>query len=477
MVDQPISIRRGLTWILIGQGGRVATQLISLATLVRLLPPTDYGLMAMAATVVALAAMFRDFGTAAALIQAPTVSTRLKQSVFCFNLTIGILVAAATLVLAAPVSMLFAEARLFWVLIALSPVFVIGALGAVSRAMLERESKFRSLAGADVAAGLVGLAVAVVIAVSGGGVYALVGQQLASALVATVAVLWLVSWKPAAEVRFDEIPKIFSFSSNVFLFNIINYFHRSAGDFLIGRYLGAKTLGFYSVANRILMLPLQNVTFAINRASFPVYSRHSENQRALQVHYSETLASICFVIAPALALVWALREPIIELVLGPEWVQIAVLLAWIAPTGFLQSVTSTSGSILNALGRSDLLRNLGVVGVPFLILAMVAGLKYGVEGVVSFYFVANVFWSVPVMAVVFRQLGGGALEFLKSTYRFSALAVILALVTRWAWAEGIWGSLPSLVGITASTIIFSGLYLAIAWACAPMPIKSALARQ
>jgi len=434
MTADKITTRHGVTWIGAAQIGKVLMQLVGIFTLARILPAEDFGLMALAATATAFAGLMRDMGTGAALIQKHVLNADLKNAVFLFNVLLGILITIALIALSPLLSIVFKEPRLPHVLFVLAPVFTIVSLSAVHQALLERESLFKHIAKIELASGVVGLIGALFVALQGGGVYALVTQSIVTAAVGTI-LFWSVSiWRPMIEFKFRALKDIFSFSGNIFLFNFVNYLHRNADSMLIGRFLSVGELGFYNIAYRILLFPLQNITFVLSRASFPVYSRNQNNLSLVGKHYLETLETIAFITAPLMALMWALREPMIAVVLGERWLPAAVVLAWLAPVGYFQSMVSTSGSVLNAIGRSDVLRNLGFIGVPLLTLSFVIGLPWGIEGVAAAYCIANFFWVYPVIKTVLKLLSYSFFEFLIVIARPTVLGIVVAIFT-WVFQE------------------------------------------
>ncbi|RLA50676.1 MAG: colanic acid exporter [Gammaproteobacteria bacterium] len=430
MTDSGISIRHGVRWIGASQAGKIVLQLVSILVLARLLPPSDYGLMALAATVTTFASLIRDMGTGAALIQREEINPTLVSTVFWFNVAVGVVLTGILILLSPIAANILEEARLAGVLVMLSPVFLIASLGAVPHSLCERESRFKILAKIELSSGCIALAIAVYIAMKGGGVYALVAQSLVAASMSTI-LLWLYSrWRPVNKPKLSVLREIWGFSGNIFIFNITNYFQRNSDTVLIGRFLGSVDLGFYNIAYRILLFPLQHITFVVSRVSFPAYSRTQSDRQKIAVHYLGALEGIAFITAPLMAFVWALREPLISVLLGENWLPAAAILAWLAPVGFFQSMVSTSGAVLNSIGRSDILRNLGFVGVPVLVASFSLGLQWGVEGVAAGYCIANFFWVYPVIKTVLKQLSTPFLSFVKVVIKPVLLALCTAFFMR-----------------------------------------------
>lgn len=397
--------------------------------------------MAMAGTVTGFAALFRDLGTGAALVQTQNLTDDLCQSVFILNVFLGSILSLTLLALSLPIAALFNEARLANLMLALSPVFLVSSFGIVEQALLERNYLYKHLVVIELSSGAVSLLVAIASALSGLGVYSLVIQSLLGASL-TSALLWMCSpWRPKLSIKIDPIKNIWRFSFDNFLFGLLNYFQRNADSLLIGRTLGSIDLGFYSTAYRILLVPLTSITIAVNRASFAVYSRHQHQKSIVGNHYLKTLRNIAYLTAPIMAMVWALREPLVAISLGEKWLPSAELLLWLAPVGYIQSMLSTSGTVFNAVGRSDLLRNFGIVSVPFFVTSFVLGIPWGISGVACAYFVANLLWMIPVFFVVLRQVQVSIWRFFYALVPPTTLGLGLALLLRWThlqteWAPG-----------------------------------------
>lgn len=420
-----IRIGGSLQWLLTGRAVQIFVQLLGIAVLARLLSPKDFGLIALAGVVTALVQIFVDMGTAAALIQRQNLEDRHPNVVFWFNVCIGVLLSILLVITSPMLARWFEDQRLMPVLALQSIALPIAALGATHTALLERDAQFRILMIRTTVAAVIGMCSAVVLALLGAGVYALVCQSLVMTATSTLMVWRASPWRPGAP-SVSGLFDIAGFSGNLFFFNLLNFVHRNADTAIIGRVFGQLDLGLYNVAYRVLLFPLQNITFAINRALLPAYSRSQADPAALASHYIVTLRGIALVTAPLMAAIWVVREPMVGLLLGPAWMRSADVIQWLAPVGFLQSIIGTSGSVLAACGKAGTLRTLGLVGVPFLTAAFIVGIPWGIEGVAAAYCFANVIWLFPVLITVMRAIRG---KFLMAIVAISVPAVIAVIAS------------------------------------------------
>lgn len=415
-------------WVALSQGARVISQLVSMTVLARLLAPDAYGLMALAAIVTNLAYLFRDMGTGAALIQAATVSPRMAATVHWTNAGLGLAIGAGVAASAPLMAQLFGEPQLAPVLYLLALVFPVTAMGVVHQALLERESQFPLVAKAEVAAAVAGLATALLMAWQGAGVFSLVGQMLVATLVSTGLIVLRSPFKPERHWSLDECKSIAGFSGNLSLFNVVLYVSRNADSMVVGRLLGSAALGVYSMAYRLMLFPLQNMTFVASRVLFPAMSRKQDSSADVGALYLRTLGFIAFLTAPLMTGLFCLREPFVQVMLGPQWQSAPVLLAWLAPVGFIQSLVSSTGSVLMARGSTGLMLRLGILGAVLQVGGVLIGARWGIEGVAAAYLAANVVNAVPALYFSARLIDIGALALARCIGPALVASLLMALV-------------------------------------------------
>ena len=110
-----------------------------------------------------------------------------------------------------------------------------------------------------------------------------------------------------------------AFSLNLTGFNVFNYFARNADNFLIGRYLGAQDLGYYDLAYRLMLYPLQAISAVIGRVMFPLYSRMQDDLEKFRNIYLSIAWAIALVSFPMMLGLMVVAEPLVLIVFGKQW--------------------------------------------------------------------------------------------------------------------------------------------------------------
>jgi O-antigen/teichoic acid export membrane protein len=469
------SATRGVLWAGVSQAGKVGLQLLALALLSRLLPPADFGVIAMATVVTAFAFMLRDMGTAAAVIQRAELNTQLLNTVFWFNFAIGCVLALVVVVFAVPAAAAFREPRLAGVLLALAISFPIASSGTVHQALLERQVAFKTIARIEIGSALVALAAAVAAAWYGLGVYALVINVVVTAVLTTVQ-LWLASpFMPKLRFSRSEFKSLWGFSGNLFGSQLLNYFARNVDSMLIGRFLGAIDLGWYSMAYKIMLFPIYNLASVVARATFPVLSRSRQVDPAqVAALYLRSTAAIVLVTSPLMAGLWVLREPFVEVALGAKWLPVADALAWLSPVGVMQSVMTTVGVIYMTTGRTDVMFRFGIVSLVVTVAGMVIGLQWGYVGVAACYSISNALLFVPGFMVALKQIDLRFIDLVRAIWRQLVAALAMGAVL-WALRQSLNGQLDAITQLALLIPVGALVYGAFAWFLVPDVLQGLVA--
>ncbi len=427
-MSQSSGTSSGIVWAFVSQGGRIVLQLALVAVLSRILPPEDFGLLAMATVVTVLASLIRDMGTAAAVIQTASLSQEMLETTFWFNVVVGLALAFILAACAFPAALAFREPRLAGVLTALSVTFPVTSLGAVHQALLERKLRFRSLARIELGSPALALLVAVAAARAGCGVYSLVLNSVCVSVL-TSGQLWLTSgWRP--RFRWDPagFRGIWKFGGNLFGFQMLNYLARNADSILIGRVLGAVDLGWYNMAYRIMLFPLTTFSTTFSRVMFPVLSRNQGDPASFRQLYLRAVSIVALITAPLMAGLWILRVSFVEVLLGSRWIPVATILGWFAPVGFIQSIVTTVGLVYMGTGNTRLMFRWGAAASTAIVLAICIGLHWGYLGVARAYAMVMLCLVYPAFAIPLRLIGVPVTRLFFCIWRPLVCASIMAVV-------------------------------------------------
>ncbi|HHF7900549.1 TPA: oligosaccharide flippase family protein, partial [Escherichia coli] len=203
------------------------------------------------------------------------------------------------------------------------------------------------------------------------------------------------------------------FSSNLVAFNFLNYFSRNSDQIIIGRFFSSATLGQYSLAYRLMLFPIQNITFVLTRSLYPILSRSQSDDKGSFNIYIQTLRVISIIIPPLMLGLAIVSHEFVLVFLGEKWFLVSTLLMWLAPVAIMQSMVSTTGSVFMARAKTNILLYISIYNAFLQIGAFIIGGFYDINTLVILYLIANVLMFFPNMYLAIRVLKGNYLIFLK----------------------------------------------------------------
>ena len=172
-----------------GWGGQLIAFVVY-ALLARYLEPRDFGLVAMAGVFIAFTQVFVDQGLSIAIVQRDELTASHLDTAFWTNIGAGLGLAALCAILAKFIGALYQQPELVPVLQVLSLVLLINSFCSVQSSLLRRRLEYKPLATATLSGTLSGGIVGVGMAISGYGIWSLVGQQLTARSVQLI-MLWV----------------------------------------------------------------------------------------------------------------------------------------------------------------------------------------------------------------------------------------------------------------------------------------------
>ncbi len=408
---------RGGAFTLVSQGAMVLIQLVSAVVLARLLSPEDYGTIAMVMVVTAFAGLFRDLGLSSAAIQKANLTHAQQSNLFWINILLGLSLTALLAAASPLVAAFYGKPELVWLTLALSPIFLIGSISSQSGALLVREMRFGQNAVANVAGALVGLVVSVWLALHGFRFWSLAWGQLSGAVTTTIILFILSPFRPGLPKRGTGLRDMLKFGANVTAFDLVNYFHRNLDNILIGRVWGTESLGLYSRAYTLLMLPINSIRGPLNSVAFPAMSRLQAEPEAFRTYYRRVASMLALISMPLAAFLFVTSESVVSVLLGPQWSGVSAIFTILATVAFVQPVITLWGMVTVSRGMGRRYLRLGLLNTLCSVIGFLVGLPWGPVGVAVGYAIVTYVTAYPILVYAFRDTPVKVSDFMQSIFR------------------------------------------------------------
>lgn len=371
-----------LRWsFLLTVGEQGARFLISLV-IARLLLPEEYGLTAMILVFVGIAEVLINGGFAKAIIQSREPSQAELCSVFYLNVVVS-LVSAALLAAAGPLIAAFYHLPILAPLAAVMSIdLVISALGLVQNTLLTKKLDFKTQFWARLTGTILSGIVGIAMALSGFGVWSLVGQCLV-ANGATVACYWLhPCWKPSLIFQLRALKPMFSFGSKLLASALVDVLFRNLYVIVIGKVFSPGELGFYTRAQQLQQLPVDNICTLTERVLFSSFSSIQHDKEHLKRALRKSLTSLAMIVFPSMVGLALVAKPLVLVTLTAKWAGCIPYLQLLCIAGAFYPIQMINLSALTAQGRSDLFLRLEIIKKFILVVAIAVTWKWGIKAMI-----------------------------------------------------------------------------------------------
>lgn len=267
---------RALRGSLLTVGGFGASQLFRLASnliLTRLLFPEAFGMMALVAVFMQGLAMFSDVGVTPAILQSKRGDDPdFLNTAWTIQVMRGFALWLAACLLAWPVAQFYGEPLLMYLLPVASLTLVIQGFNPTRMDTANRHLVLGRLTGLDLAAQLLGIAVAVILSWLTGSVWSLV----ASGLVSAVAVLVLYNlFLPGQPNRFRweaaAVQELVHFGKWIFLSTVCGFLFLQGDKIIVGKYLPLDLFGVYNIGFFLASFPILLGGMVTRKVLIPIY--------------------------------------------------------------------------------------------------------------------------------------------------------------------------------------------------------------
>ena len=287
---------KGIFWNFFQNFASSGLSFLVTLVLARILSPKDYGNIGMIVVFIAIADVFVDSGFASALIQKKNRTQEDLSTVFFFNIFVSVLCYAVLFVAAPYIAVFYEEPILSPLLRVISLKIVISSFCSIQYTILRIKIDFKKLARINILATFVSGIIGIVMALSGYGVWALVGQTLSLATINCFQYWFLSNWRPSKVFSRESFKSLFSFGSNLLVSSLIDKIYTSIYPIVIGKFFSASSLGHYTRASHFADFPSLNFTLVISRVTFPALTRLQDDDERLKASYRKLLKLLSFVI-------------------------------------------------------------------------------------------------------------------------------------------------------------------------------------
>lgn len=369
-------MRKALIWKLMERFGVQGVQFLLQIVLARMLSAEHYGELSMMIIFTNLANVFVQTGFNTALIQNKDVTEEDYSSVFWVSLGIAVALYGLIFLSAPAIAAFYRMPDIVVPLRVLALTLFPGALNSIQLAKVSRAMDFKKVFFSNVSgivlAGMAGVAIAWM----GGGLWALVVQNMLNITTACVVMLFTVHWRPRLVCNLKRVAVLFRFGWKLLVASLLDNLQQSLSGLVIGRKYDSDTLGYFNRGLQFPQFVINAITGAMQSVLLPAMSEKQDDTQQVKTLMRNAVTVSAYIIFPMMAGLAAVSTPLIRLLLTEKWLPAVPYMQINCFAFAFYSVHVCNLQAINAVGRSDLFLKLEIVKKSYSLGLLVAAVVF-----------------------------------------------------------------------------------------------------
>ncbi len=423
----------GLLWSILNTGSATIIAAIVFVITSRLLGPVEFGIVALAVSMVTFVSCATPASFGEAIIQRAQIAEEHLDTVFWMCVISGVVLYLPILLLAGTVADYTGEPVLAVLLPFIGLKLVIDLFAVVPQALVVRAMQFKYIAARTAIGNSIGGAVCIAMALAGYGLWALAMAPVITSVVSTAILVVAARWRPGfriSKTAARDLMRFGLFSSGNRILNVI-----SLDKILLGFLAGPAVLGLYFLGKRLHDL-LSGLTSGALYPVATVFFAAIQKEPGKQVRpFALVTCASALATFPISAGLFVLADTAIPMILGNQWQSAILTIQAFAVIGFLAGLQVSTGSLAVGLGRADIWFVFDLVLYALTLAVIILFIGQGLDTVMIGIVIVNVAVAPGCFIIAHKLIGITLAQYAKTlmapvvaTIAMCIVLVVLPLV-------------------------------------------------
>ena len=294
------------------------------------------------------------------------------------------------------------------------------ASGRQHRTIMQKQFQFKAIAITELISILLGLIAAALLAINDFGVYSLVYSTLLASFISNG--LFLIQNLRLNPIRFHfrlkETKPFLKVGGFTMGSTLLDFFSRETDILIIGKLLGAESLGVYSLAKQIVLKLYSIINPIVINVLSPLLSSIQNEKERLKTSFLKIVKYLAYINFPVYTLVLIASKEILLVVYGSEYAESYPVLSFLAFAYCLAALSNPVGSLQIATGRTDIGFKWTILRVIITPPVIFAGAFINIEAVAAFYALLSLLFIIPLWFIQLKPMANISLkEYVSQFYK------------------------------------------------------------
>lgn len=403
--------------------------LITLIVLTRILLPADFGIVALAMSIMQVVEAVLENPVGQVLLRLRAVRRSHLDTAFAISLIRGVAISAILLLISVPFAAFYGDERLVGLICAVGLAPAFRGLRSPKLTLLYRRLQFNAEGWCELAGKLAALVVATILAFQTHSYWAIAAGSIASPIVSAIVSYALVPYR--LRVTLVHWRLFHGYVGWNIAGQTVSALNWQADRFVLGRMVSHSMLGLYSTAREFAAITYKALFDTLQRPVYAALAAASRDPARLQSVYAKSVAATLSFVFP-IAVGQALVAPeLVRIFIGERWMAAVPLFQLCSLTLIPGIYSSLTASLFYAAGRPELVlkRNLQdfAVRIPATVLLVTF---HGIYGALAALVFADLLLAFLCMRSVSRLVALSIARQVAASGRglMSALIMIAAVL-------------------------------------------------
>jgi O-antigen/teichoic acid export membrane protein len=364
----------GAGWSVSARLGGRAIDFVTVLVLARTLTPADFGLTALAMTLIAIVDTVLEIPLLQALTRLKCVEKSHLDTAFTLGVLRGLLVSLVVLAAAWPFSIIFHDSRLTALVAALAMGPIARSLYSPGMVKFIRQMSFRETFMAEFVGKILASTTAIALVHLGGGYWAIAASSITSSVATTLISYLLAPYRPALSlINLSDFSTFLGWFSSAQVLSALSWqFDRA----LLGYFVTKSDLGQYTMASDLSVLPTQSLIGPAMKPVMAAFSRINDEPERLGNAYLKASRFTMMLAVPTCIGMSLTSDLIVNVLLGSKWKEAATYLQWLALATVLSAYYQPLYSLALAINRPSIIFRLTFIELCCRIVLISSGLYF-----------------------------------------------------------------------------------------------------
>lgn len=394
---------------------RISSQMVSFVVsivLARILAPSDYGAIAMVMIFVTLANVFVEGGFSSALVQKRDADKLDFSTVFYFSVFFSVVLYAVLYIVAPYISRFYGEGYeiLTPVLRVIGLQVIVYGANSVQQAYVSKKMMFKKFFWSTFVGTFVSAVVGLVMAYSGYGIWALVGQQLTSVITNTVVLYLVTKTLPGLMFSFQRLKGLFGYGAKILGASLLVSLFLDLRSLIIGKIYSAKDLAFFDRGRQFPNLIVTNINSSVGAVLFPKMSQEQDDKERIKQTCRNSIRFSSFVMMPLMLGLAACAEPFVRILLTDKWIECVPFLQLFCVIYMFYPMHTANMQAIKALGHSGtflkleiIKKSLELIGLLLVMNISVTAIAINMAVLTTLFTFVNAYPNIKLLNYTFKE--------------------------------------------------------------------------